>query len=108
MKPFKFLNRNNNDNPQFQGLLPFFSDTLTRIYDHHIEKILENTRGVSWYGYRSYFLNDVSYLTIHDIEHTPEYVMVGCRIIRDRDVTLYNKFYSPELFGELTGESCRF
>lgn len=106
MKPFKFLNRNNN--PQFQGLLPFFHDTSTHIYDHHIEKILENTRGVSWYGYRSYFLDDISYLTIHDIEHCPEYVTVECEIIHDGLETSYHKFYSPEIFEELTGTLCRF
>lgn len=108
MKPFKFLNRNNNGNPQFQGLLPFFNDMSTHIYDHHIEKILGITRGVSWYGYRSYFLNDVSYLTIRDIVHTPEYVMVECGIIRDGVETPYHKIYSLELFEELTSASCRF
>lgn len=104
MRPFKFLNCNNN-NSQFQGLLPFFNDTSTRIYDHHIEKILENTRGVSWYGYRSYFLNDFSYLTIRDIVCDHGYVMVECGIIHDGVETSYHKFYTPETFRELTGTS---
>lgn len=102
MKPFKFLNRNDN-NPQFRGLLPFFNDT--HIYDHHIEKILENTRGVSWYAYRSYFLNDFSYITIRDIVHYHGFVMVECGINHDGVETSYHKFYTSETFRELTGTS---